>query len=67
MSVTIDDDYRESFSDYEPETLQDRMKVLNEDPSEYDEDEQEELLSEFIYALEQGDVRAAEQYEDGEW
>lgn len=43
------------------------MEVLNEDPSQYDEDEQEELLSEFIYALEQGDVRAAEQYEDGEW
>jgi 2,3,4,5-tetrahydropyridine-2-carboxylate N-succinyltransferase len=67
MSVTIDDDYRDSFSQYEPETLQDRMEVLNEDPSQYDEDEQEELLSEFIYALEQGDVRAAEQYEDGEW
>lgn len=66
MSVTIDDDYRESFSSYEPETLQDRMTVLNEDPSEYDEDEQGELLNEFIYALEQGDVRAAEQY-DGEW
>ncbi|AOV94935.1 hypothetical protein AQV86_03345 [Nanohaloarchaea archaeon SG9] len=66
MSVTIEDDYRESFSNYEPETLQDRMTVLNEDPSQYDEEEQEELLNEFIYALEQGDVRAADQY-DGEW
>jgi 2,3,4,5-tetrahydropyridine-2-carboxylate N-succinyltransferase len=66
MSVTIDDNYRESFSSYEPETLQDRMTVLNENPSQYDDEEQGELLAEFIYALEQGDVRAAEQY-DSEW
>ena len=65
MSVSIDDDYRESFSSYEPETLQDRMEVLNDDPSQYDEDDQEELLNEFIYALEQGDVRAAQQREEG--
>lgn len=66
MSITIDDDYREGFSDYEPETLQDRISALNEDPSQYNPDEQEELLNEFIYALEQGDVRAAER-DDGEW
>lgn len=66
MAVTIDDDYRDGFSTYNPETLQDRMTILNEDPSQYDEDEQEELLNEFIVALERGDVRAAEQY-DGEW
>ncbi len=64
MPVTIEEDYRENFSSYEPETLQDRMEVLRDDPSEYSELEQEELLNEFIYALDQGDVRAAEQQND---
>jgi len=68
MSITLDDNYRKNVSvmDYDPETLQGRMTILNYDPSQYNENEQEALLHEFIVALEKGDVRAAEQVA-GKW
>jgi 2,3,4,5-tetrahydropyridine-2-carboxylate N-succinyltransferase len=66
LFVTIDDNYRDGFSDYEPETLQERITALNEDSTQYTEEQQEKLLNEFIYSLEQGDVRTAER-ENGDW
>lgn len=66
MSVTLEDYYREKVSDYRPETLEERMNDLAEDSSDFSDSEIEELLSEFVLALEKGDIRAAEK-KDGEW
>lgn len=66
MSITIDDDYRESFRSYKPETLEKRMKSLKNKPDEFEDKDIEELLSEFAVALERGDIRSAEK-KDGEW
>ena len=66
MVVKLEDDYRDSFSDYSPETLRERMTSLAEDSTEFSDDGIENLLSEFVYALESGDIRSAEKL-DGEW
>jgi 2,3,4,5-tetrahydropyridine-2-carboxylate N-succinyltransferase len=66
MAVTLEEDYRDNVSDYSPETLEERMTSLAEDASDFSDEEIEDLLSEFAYALEKGDIRSAEKV-DGEW
>ncbi|MFB6186356.1 MAG: hypothetical protein ABEI86_05745, partial [Halobacteriaceae archaeon] len=66
MAVTIEDNYRKSFSNYKPNTLKDRIVILANNPSTFSEEEKEALLCEFIYSLEQGDIRTATRVED-EW
>ncbi|MFB6185308.1 MAG: 2,3,4,5-tetrahydropyridine-2,6-dicarboxylate N-succinyltransferase [Halobacteriaceae archaeon] len=59
MPVILKDNYRESIADYRPTTLQERITKLARTPSTFTDEETEALLCEFIYALEQGDIRAA--------
>lgn len=66
MTVTLEEDYRDRVSDYSPETLEERMTELVEDSSVFSDSGIEELLSEFVLALERGDIRAAEK-KGGEW
>jgi len=64
MNVSIDDNYHDGFDTYEPRTLQDRMDVLDQDPTQYSGEQKEALLSEFLTALDRGDVYCAD--ENGE-
>lgn len=64
--MRLEEDYRDNFSSYEPETLKNRINSLVENEEDFSESEIESLFSEFAYGLEQGDIRSAEKV-DGEW
>ncbi|NMJ76986.1 hypothetical protein GLU64_01065 [Nanohaloarchaea archaeon] len=66
MSVVIGENYRQNFDVYEPETLKKRVTSLHQGNAKLQDQELRSLLSEFIYALEKGGVRAAEDAQ-GEW
>gem|GEM_PF-4441488 len=66
MSVVIGENYRQNFDICEPETLKQRMTSLHAENPKLQNEELKSLLSEFIYALEKGDLRAAERTQS-EW
>lgn len=66
MSVVVGENYRQNFDVYKPETIKQRVTSLQKGNAELQDQELKSLLSEFIYALEKGEVRAAERAQ-GEW